>query len=342
MPGTNACQMSASLSASGIWVSVPAASNRHNVTLVATLEASAKFVPAMPRCSPGVAPSGNSRPGSAAGRPFGAARAAGTVAGRGGGLASGHGWAFRCCVAQDVAEGPDRAVAAQDHVGDQAGPPGLVEGADRGAVVAVEVLAEDQVVLPGRIGLHLLGPAEAGPPPVRVPGEQRDQPVLQVGDDQVQGEPLARAGRVLDLEVIAVEPVVALEGFDHQVVDRHPDRAAPVGVAAEHRRGRLGRLIVDRGLVALGVELVGMIAVVGRQRAQPVRGQELGLVEQLGEQPLQLVRPGHRQQQPLGAGLAAQLRGLGQFLRCPRRPASAGTARSSCSWSSPVAACHRR
>ena len=36
-----------------------------SVTPLATLEASAKFVPAMPRCSPGVAPSGNGRPGSA-------------------------------------------------------------------------------------------------------------------------------------------------------------------------------------------------------------------------------------------------------------------------------------
>ena len=42
MPGTNACQMSASLSVTGIWVSAPASSNRHNVTLLATLEATAK------------------------------------------------------------------------------------------------------------------------------------------------------------------------------------------------------------------------------------------------------------------------------------------------------------
>jgi len=44
-------------------------------------------------------------------------------------------------VTRDVSECPDRAVAAQDHIGDQAGPAGLMEGADRGAVVAVEVLA---------------------------------------------------------------------------------------------------------------------------------------------------------------------------------------------------------
>ena len=80
MPGTNACQTSASLSRTGIWVSAPASSNRHKVTLSATLEAIAKFVPAMPTRVPSVAPSGNGLPGSAtAVRASGAARAAGTA-----------------------------------------------------------------------------------------------------------------------------------------------------------------------------------------------------------------------------------------------------------------------
>ena len=56
---------------------------------------------------------------------------------------------------------------------------------------------------------------------------------------------------------------------------------------------------------------------VGRQGAQPVRGQELALVEQLGEQPFQLGGRGHRQQQPPAGPLAAQLRGLGQLAGVP-------------------------
>ena len=43
--------------------------------------------------------------------------------------------------ADHVADGADRAVAADD-VRDQPGPPGLVRGAEPGAVVAVEVLVE--------------------------------------------------------------------------------------------------------------------------------------------------------------------------------------------------------
>ena len=203
---------------------------------------------------------------------------------------------------------------AADQVGDHAGPAGLVEGADRGAVVAVEVLAEDQVVVPGRIGLHDLGPAEAGPPAVRAAGEDRDQPVRQVGGDLVQGQLLAGPGRVLDREVVAEEPVVPLQDADHQVVQREPDRAAPVGVPAEHGRGGLGRLVVDARRDALDLELVGMVAVIGGQGPQAVRGQELALVEQLGEQPLQPVRPAQAEQQPLLAGLAAQQASLAELV----------------------------
>ncbi|MGD0605510.1 MAG: hypothetical protein ABSA53_18150 [Streptosporangiaceae bacterium] len=51
----------------------------------------------------------------------------------------------------DVGDGAHLAVAAADDVGDQAGPAGLVPGAEGGAVVAVEVLAEQQVVPPGGV-----------------------------------------------------------------------------------------------------------------------------------------------------------------------------------------------
>ena len=115
----------------------------------------------------------------------------------------------------------------------------------RGAVVAVEVLAEDQVVFPGGIGLHPLGAAEAGPPPSgpRVNSEMSRS--CRSATTRSKRQPLARAGRVLDRLLVAEEPVVALERADHQVVHREPDRAAPVGVAAEHGRGGLGRLVVD-------------------------------------------------------------------------------------------------
>src|SRR5690242_3799187 len=77
----------------------------------------------------------------------------------------------------DVPDRFDLTVPAPDQVSDHAGPAGLVERANRRAVVAVEVLAEDQVVVPCGIVLHDLGPAETGPLAVVVLGENRDQPV---------------------------------------------------------------------------------------------------------------------------------------------------------------------
>src|ERR1700752_1101259 len=52
-------------------------------------------------------------------------------------------------------------VAAPDHIGDEPGPTGLVGGAESRTIVAVEVLMEQQVVAPPRIGLHPLHATKA-------------------------------------------------------------------------------------------------------------------------------------------------------------------------------------
>src|SRR5712691_1158941 len=88
----------------------------------------------------------------------------------------------------DVADGINRPMPAADYVGDKPGPAGLVGSADCRSVVTVEVLAENDVVPPRRVVLEPLGPAKAGPPAVRTAREDRDEPVLQVGGDLVQGQ----------------------------------------------------------------------------------------------------------------------------------------------------------
>src|SRR2546429_7894420 len=80
-------------------------------------------------------------------------------------------------------------VAAADQVGDQARPAGLVGGAEAGRVVAVEVLAEHEIVLPRRVVLQAIDPPEAGPSAIGAGEEDRDQPVLQVQRDGVQRQP---------------------------------------------------------------------------------------------------------------------------------------------------------
>ena len=50
-------------------------------------------------------------------------------------------------------------------MGDQPGPVGLVGGADPGPIVTVEVLVEEQTVVPGGVGLEPLVAAEDRPRP---------------------------------------------------------------------------------------------------------------------------------------------------------------------------------
>src|SRR5262245_55239308 len=87
-------------------------------------------------------------------------------------------------VLEHVAEHARLAAAgADDQVGDDARPAGLVRRAEAGAVVAVEVLVEEEVVLPGRVRLHALDRAEAGPAPVGAGEEDRHEPPAEVGLD---------------------------------------------------------------------------------------------------------------------------------------------------------------
>ena len=54
-----------------------------------------------------------------------------------------------------------------DQLGDQAGPPGLVAGAEAGAGVAIEIFVEQDEVAPVRIGLELLAIAVDRPAALR-------------------------------------------------------------------------------------------------------------------------------------------------------------------------------
>src|SRR5262245_31106604 len=182
-----------------------------------------------------------------------------------------------------------RAGRVEDEVGDERGPPGLVRRPEPGAVVAVEVLVERHVVLPRRVGLELLGAAVEGPAAVRAREPDGDEPVGEVLGDLGEGPLLARAGRVLELEVVPEEAVVDHELADGEVVDRHPDRAAPVRVAAEHRRRRLRGLVVDPG-ARHPLQRVRVVLVALRDGAKPVRRDERRLVDERPKRPAQLLR----------------------------------------------------
>ena len=68
----------------------------------------------------------------------------------------------------------------------------------------------------------------------------------QLVGDLLDRDEAARAGRALDLEVVAVVVMELLQRLDDQEVDREPDRPAPVRVAAEQPDVGLARLVVRR------------------------------------------------------------------------------------------------
>ena len=71
---------------------------------------------------------------------------------------------------------------------------------------------------------------------------------------------------------------------DDQRVDRHPDRPAPVRVAAEHARVGFRRQIADAVFLTIRREDIGVVT---GQCPDPVGAQELVLVEHAGQDPAQ-------------------------------------------------------
>ena len=98
---------------------------------------------------------------------------------------------------------------------------------------------------------------------------------------------MPRSGGKLDQETLTVEMIIGLERLDDHVVDRHPDRSTPVGVAAEHGCPPLARLVVHRVDGAVHRVGVGVLLVVLGDRTDPVGREELLLVEHVPEHPLQ-------------------------------------------------------
>src|SRR5262252_8390645 len=64
-----------------------------------------------------------------------------------------------------------------DQIRHQPGPAGLMGGAEAGAVVAVEIFEELQMIAPVRIGLESCRSAEDPPPAVGAAREEADHPV---------------------------------------------------------------------------------------------------------------------------------------------------------------------
>src|SRR5271166_6599640 len=107
-----------------------------------------------------------------------------------------------------------------DQLGDDAGPAGLMAGAKARSGVAVEVLVEENMISPVRIGLELIRVGEGGTAAILVAKEDPRQAIRQLFAHLEEVHHPARSGRALDSETVAVVEIVLDQRADDEPVDR--------------------------------------------------------------------------------------------------------------------------
>src|ERR1700733_12520286 len=121
-----------------------------------------------------------------------------------------------------------------DQRGNKPSPSGLMARTDAGSIVSMEVLVEQQMILPMGILLEFLDTSEDRATAVLVTQKDAAQPCRDISGNLEKVLLDARTGWAFDLEVIAVVSEVMQQRPDDQGVDRHPDGSPPVLVAAKH------------------------------------------------------------------------------------------------------------
>ena len=119
---------------------------------------------------------------------------------------------------------------------DESGPAGLMGGAQPGARVTVEVLVEQQQVAPFRVTSESFDCTRERPLAGRVREPDCCHPLGKSGRDVAQPELFAGSRWELDGERAPQAFVPPEQRFDEHVVQREPDRPAPIRV--RHRRSR--------------------------------------------------------------------------------------------------------
>ena len=121
--------------------------------------------------------------------------------------------------------------------------------------------------------------------------------------DLIDGHEFSRTGRAFDFEIIAVVVMKFLQRLDEQEIHRHPDRPAPVGIAAKKPALRFTRPVADFVHHAAAFDAIRLLPVNFRKGANAVVAQELGLVEHPAEQTFHAMAAQQRQQAALASGM---------------------------------------
>src|SRR5260370_1270267 len=147
------------------------------------------------------------------------------------------------------------------------------------AVVPMEVLIEQHVILPVRIALKFLRTSVNRPPSRLIAQEYPRQPISNFSRDFEQVHDLARACWAFDLEGVAVIQIELHQGSKQQYVHWHPYGPTPVGVPAEHASVRFGRKIVHPVFLATHIENIRMLGMEAGYCPYSVVAQEFALIQ---------------------------------------------------------------
>ncbi len=105
----------------------------------------------------------------------------------------------------------------------------------------MEVLIELNQVPPVRVLLQFACATVHRPPSGGVPQENAGQPAADFLRNLVQVHLLSAARWTLDGKAIAVIAVILQQRTNEQRIDGHPNRSAPIRIAAEHAGVGLAR-----------------------------------------------------------------------------------------------------
>src|SRR6516164_989834 len=139
-------------------------------------------------------------------------------------------------------------------------------GTASSAIVSMEVLTEEDEVAPMRVGGKARLLPVARPVTAAVGKEQLNQAPGKLGRGLSEIHSDARADRYLHSKTVTIEVVVALKGFDQEIVDRKPHGAAPIRVATEDIGGGFCGGVINAEFGIPSVHDKGMLLVDRRER----------------------------------------------------------------------------
>ena len=163
-------------------------------------------------------------------------------------------------------------------------PTGLMACAKTAAGFAVEVFVEQNEITPVRVGAVFVNFSVTRALASFIRQKDAREPARKLLRDFLECEHFSRTYWTLYFQLIAIEMVVAFERFDEQVIDRKPDRAAPVRVAAEKVAGAFAGHVIHAMFLVPRSEDVGFVAMDARDRAQSVGREKFVFIEHVAQQ----------------------------------------------------------